>query len=148
MSRRFSVEDRERERERGEKRETSVRQVFFVQDPSERRDGSSFSKSSADLYFYFVASQNSLKLYYNTAQTKSNEYRCPGTINARHDDRDVKKSKEREKGQEERGKMKKNSFPPEGNDNHILRKCKKEKRESVRKVARQVKNYPVTFRFP
>lgn len=102
MSRRISAEDRERER--GEKRETSVRQVFFVQDPSERRDGSSFSKSSADLYFYFVASQNSLKLYYNTAQTKSNEYRCPGTINARHDDRDVKKSQERRKRSRGTGK--------------------------------------------
>lgn len=60
----------------------------------------------------------------------------------------LKRVRIEEKGQEERGKMIKNSFPSEGNDNHILRKCKKEKRESARKVARQVKNYLVTFRFP
>lgn len=62
-----------------------------MRDPSERRDGSSFSKSLVDSYFYFVSSQNSLKLYYNTAQTKSNEYRCPVTINARHDDHETLK---------------------------------------------------------
>lgn len=62
-----------------------------MRDPSERRDGSSFSKSLVDSYFYFVSSQNSLKLYYNTVQTKSNEYRCPVTINARHDDHETLK---------------------------------------------------------
>lgn len=89
-----------------------------MQDPSGRRDGSSFSKSSLDSYFYFVPSQNSLKLYYNTAQTKSNEYRCPGTINARHDDRDVKKSKgeKRERKKERKENGRKESFPREAND--------------------------------
>lgn len=77
-----------------------------MRDPSERRDGSSFSKSLVDSYFYFVSSQNSLKLYYNTAQTKSNEYRCPVTINARHDDHETLK---RAKGVENKRKQKKRS---------------------------------------